>query len=140
MVNNYHLHPGINMLLSKCAMNEINDNATHYLPGTCFCAVCGCVLRVFWSDMPGEAMCIVCGTPYQIVVYTLMGIKLKTPPLINVKNEWLVIMKQYWIETHEFMGMGVIYDVKQHPRCQAGRQKLYNWAREKLKVLPGEMV
>lgn len=106
------------------------------------CLVCGASpARWTWSDQHGEAMCIQCGTPYQLLHYE--GKKdsrkrIEGPPKIKVKKSWLPILKQYWEETRQFMGLGTIMIARDYPECVRGQELFYDWLDQHPGLIPEE--
>ena len=87
------------------------------------CIICGEGAGFNWSDQNGEGMCNKCGTPYQL----LEGGK-KIEPKLNIKEDWIPVLKQYWNETHKYMGLGVILVApRDYPECVEGQTKFYEW-------------
>lgn len=67
------------------------------------CEICGERLTFQWSDTHGVAVCINCGLPYTIYHYEGEGEsrkRVKRPPLVAIKPEWVEIGRKYWAETH----------------------------------------
>lgn len=78
-----------------------------------------------WTDYSGEAYCMECGTPYQ-----LKGDILKegeTYPRINIKKEWLSILKQYWNETHRGNGLGTFMLWRDYPDQKENKNDFVRW-------------
>ena len=63
------------------------------------CAICGREDTQFqWSDYSGEAMCTQCGCPYQLIT--------EGNPYLNIEQEHLPVLRQYWEETGQFVCYG----------------------------------
>ena len=86
------------------------------------CVICGESVGFNWSDQHGEGMCNRCGTPYQLLKE---GKKIELE--LNIKEEWIPILKQYWNETHKYTGLGVILIARDYPECVEGTEKFYEW-------------
>lgn len=63
------------------------------------CAICGTDLRVSWTDTHGVAACLECGLPYRLYHYE-NDARVEKPPTVAIKDEWVVVGRQYWQETH----------------------------------------
>ena len=73
------------------------------------CVVCGASPMTFqWSDLSGEAMCTQCGCAYQLKWGAEERRKEGKYPYVNIKSEWLPILKEYWKETHKFVCHGMM--------------------------------
>lgn len=83
------------------------------------CEICGEYRGFNWSDQHGQGMCNVCGTPYD-----LLGLS----PDISIKD--VALYKQYWEETHEYIGAGTIMSFTTYPECKVGQEKFYAWIEE----------
>ena len=82
------------------------------------CEICGEYAGFNWSDLHGEGMCNRCGTPYDLKA---------SPRTINVKSEWIPIIRQYWEETKQYMGLGQILIEGDYPECIEGKRKFFKW-------------
>ena len=92
------------------------------------CLICEASPTVWtWGDVYGEAMCMKCGTPYQLLQQDDDGKLLDTPPKINIKEEWIPILEQYFQETEEFTGLATIMTERDYPECIEGQRKFYEW-------------
>jgi len=101
--------------------------ANEAVKGQFVCVVCGKSEGFNWSDQHGEGMCNRCGTPYQLLQYDESENRVDAPPKCNIKEEWIPVLKQYWNETHEYMGLGSIMVVRDYPECVEGRRKFDEW-------------
>jgi transcription elongation factor Elf1 len=109
------------------ANKEVHNNFT--------CLVCNNINPGFnWSDLHGEAMCNVCGTPYQIVQYDNNDKRIEAEPKINIKDDWIDILREYWNETHQYIGLGVIMVKRDYPECTKGRELFFNWLDKKRRI------
>ena len=104
------------------------------------CEICGAnPIRWTWSDKHGEAMCTRCGTPYQILQRDSNRKLLPdATPRINIKKEWIPVLKRYWGEKQAFMGLGTIMIWRDYPECAAGQKKFYAWVDAHEEIVPLE--
>ena len=71
------------------------------------CEICNDELVCEWSDVHGEGVCLNCGTPYQLLQYDDNNKRIvDAAPKINIKPEYIPLLKKYWSETGEHMGLG----------------------------------
>ena len=93
-----------------------------------------------WTDLHGEAVCVKCGTPYQLLQYAETGDGKRQledkPPRINIRDEWLPVLIQYWQERQAFMGLGRIMIDRQYPEFIVGKEKFYAWCDAHEDILP----
>jgi hypothetical protein len=88
------------------------------------CEVCGSK-SVTWTDYHGEAVCMTCGTPYQILQYDENNKPIKDAvPRMNIKAEYVPLLRQYWNEAHRYMGLGSY--MGQCP-CPDDRKAFHEW-------------
>jgi len=99
---------------------------------TCF--VCGTSPMAFqWSDYSGEAMCTQCGCCYQLKWGTSKQRKEAKYPYLNMRKEWLPILKEYWKETHKFVCHGLMMG------DSPGLAEFYEWVKKNHKeMLPNK--
>ena len=89
-----------------------------------------------WGDVHGEAMCTVCGTPHQLLQYDEERNRLDLPPKININEEWIPVLKQYWQETKQFTGLATIIIRRDYPECLKGRRKFNERLDEHPELVP----
>lgn len=70
------------------------------------CTICGIPHRWAWTDTHGVAQCRGCGTPYTIYHYDEQNKRLDKPPEINVKPEYIPVLRAYWNETQRRIPSG----------------------------------
>jgi hypothetical protein len=66
---------------------------------TTLCAICEKPLSCVWSDTHGVGACFTCGLPYRLYHYE-NDTRVEKPPSVAVPDEWVVIGRKYWNETH----------------------------------------
>lgn len=102
------------------------------------CLICGDdPVQWTWGDAHGEAMCVKCGTPYQLLQYDedrqrIAGVS----PKPNIEESWIPILKAYWEETHNFIGLATIMMWRDYPECEEGQRKFYAWLDEHPELMP----
>jgi len=73
------------------------------------CVVCDTSPMTFqWSDYSGEAMCTKCGCPYQLKWGSDKQKREGKYPYLNVKKEYIWLLKEYWDKTHKFVCHGTM--------------------------------
>lgn len=71
------------------------------------CMVCDAEPMAFqWSDYHGEGMCTRCGTPYQLRAGSDEMVKEGAYPYLNLKPEWVAVVRRYYEETKCFTYLG----------------------------------
>ena len=71
------------------------------------CVVCNDPRPTYqWSDLYGEGMCIRCGCPYQLIGGGEEREKEADYPYLNLKDEWVPILTEYWQETRQTALLG----------------------------------
>jgi len=89
------------------------------------CKICGEHLRCRWSDLHGEGVCMVCGAPYQLLHYDKNDKFIKdAKPILNIKNKWIPIIKEYWEKTKKFCFGGQSFSE------DTGKQEFNDWLEE----------
>jgi len=91
------------------------------------CEICGQSVGFNWSDLNGEGMCNSCGTPYNLR---------KTPRKINIKETWVPVLKKYWQETEQYMGLGQIVIERDYPEAITGREAFNSWLDKNPDIIP----
>jgi len=91
------------------------------------CYICGIVPISFqWSDYSGQAMCTRCGAVYQLKWGTNEQIDKGNYPYTDAfKEEWIPIIKEYWVETNKFACHGTMMG------HAPGLKKFLDWAEDK---------
>ena len=88
------------------------------------CVVCGASPMGFqWSDYSGEAMCRQCGCPYQLKWGSDKQKEEGKYPYCNIKDEYVHILKEYWLETKKFVTHGQMISGAQ------GLEEFRNWVK-----------
>lgn len=68
-----------------------------------YCVICNTApIRYQWADFSGEAMCTVCGAPYQLKWGTEEQEKEGAYPYLNIIDEWVPIIREYYEQTKKF--------------------------------------
>jgi uncharacterized protein YlaI len=93
------------------------------------CIICNESAGFNYSDLHAEAMCNRCGTAYMLN---------EIPHKISIKENWIPILKQYWNETHQYMGLGQIVIWRDYPEAEEGRMKFNDWCKKHKDILPKE--
>lgn len=108
--------------------------------GEFICLVCeASPVSWTWGDVHGEAMCVTCGTPYQLLQYDENKRRVEgVPPRLNIKENWLPILKRYWEETRAFTGLATIMIWRDYPECEEGQSNFYAWLDEHSELIPEE--
>ena len=71
------------------------------------CVICGKNPMSFqWSDYSGEGMCQDCGCPYQLKWGSDKQKEEGNYPYLNLKKEYIPILKEYWNEHHNWTYLG----------------------------------
>ncbi|KKM77485.1 hypothetical protein LCGC14_1369580 [marine sediment metagenome] len=91
-----------------------------------------------WSDQHGEGMCNRCGTPYQLIFYDENENRVEKPPRINIEENWLPVLKQYWEETQQYTGLGTILISRDYPEAVTGQAALDKWLGEHQELIPSD--
>lgn len=78
-----------------------------------------------WSDYSGEGMCTECGCPYQLKWGTDEHKKKNDYPYLNLKEDFIPIAKEYWLQTKQFVCYGVMMS-----SSMPGRNELDDWLKE----------
>jgi hypothetical protein len=90
------------------------------------CVTCGASPTTFqWSDYSGEGMCTRCGTPYQLKWGSDKQKEEDAYPYLNIKDEWVPIVREYYEETGQFVCLGNMMG----PR--PGMAEFYDWVKER---------
>lgn len=71
------------------------------------CSICNYTLTYFWTDLYGEGCCTICGTPYQILHYDDDGNMISKSPEINVYDEMVQHVRNYWEAKKVSNGLGL---------------------------------
>lgn len=102
------------------------------------CHICGDnPTQWTWGDVHGEAMCVKCGTPYQLLQYDENKKRIKgESPKLNIKEKWILILKAYWDETHNFTGLATVMILRDYPESEEGQRKFYTWLDEHPELIP----
>ena len=109
------------------------------------CEICGGPAHFSWTDYHGEAYHVRCGAPYQLLQYEpkgpdgKLGKAIDAPPKLKISQTWLPVIKQYWNETHEFMGLGTYMILRDYPECARGRERLDAWLDLHPELIPPEV-
>ena len=74
------------------------------------CEVCLYTLTYLWTDLHGEGCCTICGTPYQIIHYDENGNKVVQSPEMNVPDEIVQYVHDYWEVKGTSNGLGVFME------------------------------
>lgn len=94
------------------------------------CVTCDAYPMTFqWSDYSGEAMCTRCGTPYQLMWGSERQEAEGNYPYLNLKPDWLPVLKRYWHETERFTCLG-----RMMGGSLPGLKSFYDW----VDALPSE--
>lgn len=81
--------------------------------------------RFSWTDYHGEGYCLQCGTAYQLM---RGGLPEGTEyPYCNINDEWIPILRKYWVETHMSNGSGTFMGFGDYPDQGRGRQRFNEW-------------
>ncbi len=80
------------------ANNEIKDNIR--------CVVCQEKLYCRWTDQHGEGVCLTCETPYMLIQYDENKKRIEAPPAINIKEQYIPVLQEYWQKFKRPMGFG----------------------------------
>ena len=70
------------------------------------CIICQEELRCRWTDLHGEGVCLTCETPYQLIQYDENKNRVEAPPAINIKEQYIPILQEYWQKFKKPMGFG----------------------------------
>jgi hypothetical protein len=76
------------------------------------CQICDTGLRMSWTDYHGEAVCQMCGTPYQVFQYDENNNRIDAPPAINIKDDYVPKLREYWQKFRRNMGLGTYLGAK----------------------------
>jgi hypothetical protein len=80
------------------------------------CEICDDAISYEWTDLHGEAICWRCGTPYQLYQYDENKKRIPdAEPTINIKDEYIPMLKQYWNENKKHMGLGTYLGKPKYP-------------------------
>ena len=73
------------------------------------CVVCDANPVTYqWADYSGQAMCTRCGTPYQLKWGSDEQQAEGAYPYLDLKEEWVPIVREYWEETRLFACLGTM--------------------------------
>jgi hypothetical protein len=99
------------------------------------CLVCDDPRPVYsWTDYHGEGYCTKCGTSYQ-----LKGGELadgEAYPRVNVRAEWVPILRRYFAETGKLNGCGTYMSMGDYPEQLEGLRAFSEWADAHKDILP----
>lgn len=97
------------------------------------CIVCGASPMTFqWSDYSGEGMCTRCGCAYQLKWGSEEQQIEGKYPYLNVKEDFISILREYWEETKSFVCHGRMM-------CRAdGVAEFSTWVKEKHPEMMGD--
>lgn len=88
------------------------------------CIVCGMNPAAYqWSDLSGEGMCMQCGTPYQLKWGSKEQEKEERYPYLNLKKEWVPIVREYFQQTKVFTYLGEMFG---NP-SPSGLKEFFDW-------------
>ncbi len=62
------------------------------------CEICGDSLSCRWTDTHGIGACLTCGAPYRLYHYAPDKKRVDKSPAIQIRPEWIPILKRYWEE------------------------------------------
>ena|SRR5690606_6493083 len=95
------------------------------------CVTCGADPVAYqWSDYSGEAMCVKCGTPYQLKWGSDEQRAEGAYPYLNLKEEWVPIVREYHAETGRWTYLGTGFD-------RAGLAEFFKWVDERHPEMKG---
>ena len=103
-------------------MQKYGSFANEFAKKEFICLVCSIKNPSFsWTDKHGEGVCMTCGTPYQL----MSGGKVEEDfPRINIDEHYVDVIKRYWNETNQFMGLGSYLGFRGYPECKKGQENL----------------
>ena len=99
-------------------MQKYGLQANRYADPKFVCVICCENAGFNWSDLHGEGMCNRCGTPYLLT---------ETPHTLQIRQEWVPVLRHYWQEERKYMGLGEIVIWRDYPEAKAGRVAFYEW-------------
>jgi ribosomal protein L37E len=83
------------------------------------CEICGWESYVEWTDKHGEAECATCGAPYQILHYDENNKRIEKESSLNIKEEYIPYLKQYWEEKNKYAPNGSFMGFRSKKQRQA---------------------
>ncbi len=105
--------------------------ANEHIPEDFECEICGdSPMKGTWTAFHGEAVCMNCGVPYKVIHYDEDKNRIEKPPKLHLKEKWIPIIKEYWENVGDFMGLGTILNYRSYPRFYEGRKKFGKWVEE----------
>lgn len=104
---------------------DLQANAEESAKKESACLICGEIPTYRWTDYSGEAICCNCGTPYQLKCGGDEKEKEGKYPYLNIKDEWIPVLKEYWDETKKFTYNGTSFSEK------TGLEEFHEWLKEK---------
>lgn len=120
-------------------MQKYGDQANEHMPKDFECEICGDQPpTVTWVDLHGEGVCTNCGVPYMLIHYDEDDNRIDKPPKLQVKEDWVPVVKEYWEKTGEFMGLGTILNYRSYPKFKEAKEKFLNWVKENDKAPEGD--